>query len=408
LNLEQLEDSTPRDVAVFIDGTWNSGESRSPTNVRKLYDATLTGLHAGRLQAKLYIPGVGTRPRAEGVGLLDDLYEAHLAAHLNREFGVGGDVLRGTGGGLFGKGTKARIKAAYHTICDNFDKERGDRVFIFGFSRGAFAARSLSGFIEKVGLLFRDMVYEVDRAYELYESAKDARQDELKKYMYDLKKVGFANSESNFYLPLHFLGVWDTVGSLGLPGRAKRLSAPFTEYHQAGVPSNITRARHALALHELRASFEPLLWHSNSHPSLKQVWFAGAHADVGGGYPVPESGLSNLALKWMADEVDLAGLRLDLQSPWLTDTGGLRDVHHQIRGLFLASSPTLRNWLAKQNFDPTDGCYFHESVRDRLVQSNRQSYWSWLPCVRAALRKVDEATVPMLIQSRLYGKEFIK
>lgn len=144
-----MVDDTPKDIAVFIDGTWNRHSSPASTNVRKLYRATRTGKIAGRKQVKLYISGVGTKPVAEGEELADEEYRAHLALHLERELPTGLGPTRAATGGAFGKGTAARIKAAYSAVCDEFDRKRSDKVFLFGFSRGAFAARSLAGCFAK-------------------------------------------------------------------------------------------------------------------------------------------------------------------------------------------------------------------------------------------------------------------
>ncbi len=111
-------------------------------------------------------------------------------------------------------------------------------------------------------------------------------------------------------MPIHFIGVWDTVAAQGFPSRAKIFSAAFTEYHQTELPTNITHARHALALHELRREFEPLLWTIRSHEgqSLVQKWFAGAHSDVGGSYE--QTNWSDVALGWVANEAGINGLQL--------------------------------------------------------------------------------------------------
>jgi hypothetical protein len=167
-------------------------------------------------------------------------------------------------------------------------------------------------------------------------------------------------------------------------------------------------ARHAVALHELRANFEPLLWRDTTHRALKQVWFAGAHADVGGGYSLSESGLSDLALKWMAREVAAQGLRLDNSSPWLTPSESDANVHHEIRGMFLASFPKVRKWLSEMRTCPKSACYVHESVGARISGASRPEYSAFLPCVRSALREVDKATARMLVLSMVNGQGVIK
>jgi uncharacterized protein (DUF2235 family) len=397
----------PRDIAIFIDGTWDRARPGKSTNVRKLFEATQSGHHRGREQLKWYTPGVGSKPKTEGEGLIDLEYEAHMALYFDSEMPRGLRVARPVIGGAFGRGTSARIQAAYHVICDNFDRHRGDRLFIFGFSRGAFAARSLSGFIEKVGLLLRDHLEHVQEAYELYESGEDASQSRLAEFLYRLTGHRFANNDSPGFLPIHLLGVWDTVGSLGLPSRHQWLTAPFTEFHQVEVPPNVMHARHGLALHELRRDFEPLLWKDDGHPSLEQVWFPGAHGDVGGGYATEESGLSDAALMWMAAEAAALGLALDRGHPWLTPSAKASEVHHQIRGMFAASIPTVRAWLRMSEAADDDICHFHSSTRDYLAKKVRPIYSSRHPYVRAALRKVDELAVPRMVVSLRLGRRIV-
>lgn len=402
-----MASNTPKDIAVFIDGTWNSHGSSASTNVRKLYRATLAGKIAGRRQVKLYISGVGTKPVAEGEALADEEYRAHLALHLERELPTGLGPTRAVTGGAFGKGTVARIKAAYSAVCDEFDRKRSDKVFLFGFSRGAFAARSLAGFIEKVGLLLRERLDAVEEAYALYESGEDPSQSPLAAFLYKLTGRRMPGPDDEAWLPLHFLGVWDTVASLGLPSRLEWLSAPFTEYHQVEVPPNVMYARHGLALHELRAAFEPLLWKQGRHSDLEQVWFPGAHADVGGGYGAGETGLSDASLLWMAAEVEARGLALDRSSPWLNPLPCPPHVHHEIRGAFLPTIPSARNWLRVPTSDSDETFYFHRSAREHLFAAPRPTYAYRHPFVNAALRQVDELAAPRMVLSRLLGNRVV-
>lgn len=398
--------TSPRNIAVFIDGTWDRARPGKSTNVRKLFEAAQSGHHGGRDHVKWYTPGVGSKPQTEGEGLVDLEYQAQMALYFGSEMPRGLSVARPVIGGAFGTGTSARIKAAYHVICDNFDRQRDDRLFLFGFSRGAFAARSLAGFMEKVGLLLRDHLEHVPEAYEMYESGEDASQSRLGEFLYRLTGHRFAG-DGPYFLPVHFLGVWDTVGSLGLPSRHQWLTAPFTEFHQVDVPPNVMHARHGLALHELRRDFEPLLWKNNGHPSLEQVWFPGAHGDVGGGYPVDESGLSDAALMWMAQEAEALGMALDRGHRWLTPHAKACEVHHQIQGMFAASIPTVRAWLRMSQADAEDICHFHHSARDYLVKKVRPAYSSRHPFVRAALRRVDELAVPRMVVSRMLGRRIV-
>lgn len=403
----------PRDIAIFIDGTWNGAGARQPSNVRKLFAATLEGTRGGREQVKLYVPGVGKKPTADLGALADGDYAVALARHLRQELPLGTATLsRKHIGGVTGKGTAARIKATYHYLCSRYKHLRGDRVFLFGFSRGAFAARSLAGFVGQVGLLLASKLQHVERAYEIYEGSEDPAQTELADFLAQLTGVRVVTAESAFYLPIHFLGVWDTVGALGLPSRMAWLSAPFTEYHQVEVPPSVMTARHALALHELRGLFEPLLWAPGSHPDLKQVWFAGAHADVGGGYAIGEDGLSDTALRWMAEEASQSGLLIanDASTTWRTVWDERPPVHHEIRGLFLATWPAPRRWLSE--CDQTEGLWqshhFHRSLLNHLQSADALHHGFKLPYVNAALRSADALGLPLAVYLRLKGQEIIE
>jgi len=399
----------PRNIAVFIDGTWNRSGTRYPTNVRKLFVATPEGVVNGYEQFKLYVPGVGRKPKADFGSLADRDYEVELSRHLRREMPTGtATIFRGVVGGAFGNGTAARIKATYHYLCKNYDRRRGDRVFMFGFSRGAFAARSLAGFAGRLGLLLANKLEHVERAYEIYERSEDPAHTELADFLEKLTGRRMVTSDDEYYLPMHFLGVWDTVASLGLPSRLEWLTAPFTEYHQVEVPPSVMTARHALALHELRGFFEPLLWQPGGHTDLKQVWFAGAHADVGGGYEVGQTGLSDIALRWMAEEAKRCGLNVDESATWWTPWEASPAVHQEIRGLFLATLPLPRKWLDEAGVVNWISHHFYKSAIDYLQEADKVRYEFKHPFVNAALRHVDSLVLLKAISLRLFGQEIVQ
>jgi hypothetical protein len=162
-------------------------------------------------------------------------------------------------------------------------------------------------------------------------------------------------------------------------------------------------ARHALALHELRGAFEPMLWESGSHPDLKQVWFPGAHADVGGGYRVNEDELSNTALHWMASEAEKAGLVVDKAAVWWQQLVGQPVIHHEIRGLFLATMPSPRSWLLQQDSLCRESHRFHHSANSYLMNADKVSYTFKPAHVSAALRRVDAEAFSRAIYLALVG-----
>ncbi len=276
----------PKNIIVLCDGTWNkpdqkaSGGKPCPTNVAKLFEAICPCDADGVAQFVHYVPGVGTSWR---------------------------DRLKGGG---FGYGISDNIKSGYKAICSNY--EEGDRIFLFGFSRGAYTARSIAGLIHNMGIVRRVNIFKVDEAFAHYkDKAPEWAPGNL-----------LANRfQEEFCWPskrIHFLGVWDTVGALGAPyGVAlgwlvdKLFKCGF---HDTKLSSSVRSASHAVAIDEHRWPFRPTLWtlgSSHTNPAnFEERWFPGVHADVGGGYA--ESGLSDIALDWMADRACQRGLSLDL------------------------------------------------------------------------------------------------
>ncbi len=201
-------------------------------------------------------------------------------------------------------------------------------------------------------------------------------------------------------LPIYFLGVWDTVGALGLKGRLEVFSAPFTEYHKTELPSNVTHARHALALHELREDFAPVLWNgtspANSSQTLQQMWFAGAHSDVGGGYE--EHGYwSEAGLAWMASEASALGLQLSMASPTSAPPAD-PVVNNSISGFFATAQPIVRSSLHdpdKKYPQARDTFRAHESALKRLLLDRTTAYKAVERLVADAWDEVDELTVKL-------------
>jgi uncharacterized protein (DUF2235 family) len=199
------------------------------------------------------------------------------------------------------------VIACYRFLAQNY--EPGDEVFIIGFSRGAYTARSVAGMVGRVGLLTKVALVEerLPEAVHLYQRT-------------DMPSGAFGESVDEFKhdhchpAKVAFLGVFDTVGALGVPG-FHRLAPRF---HDVQLSHQVVRARHALAIDETRLKFAPTFWEAPSDPPgaptddprVKQVWFEGAHSDVGGGYR--KTGLSDTALLWMAREAHEAGLVFDV------------------------------------------------------------------------------------------------
>ncbi len=203
-----------------------------------------------------------------------------------------------------GQGITDSVRSGYAFIASRY--RPGDRIMLFGYSRGAYAMRSLAGLIDQVGLLQAEHATErrIARAFRFYEAGLDSEAQRA-------FAVRFCHEETL----IDFLGVWDTVKALGLPYPIlSRLAPMATEFHNHHLGPHILRAAQALALDEDRTAFKPVLWRLKPgwEGQLEQCWFPGAHADVGGqidSLPAARA-LSNLSLVWMLERAEQAGLVL--------------------------------------------------------------------------------------------------
>ena len=218
--------------------------------------------------------------------------------------GANGDPISRLLGGAFGTGLWEKIKQGYTKISHVY--EQGDEVFIFGFSRGAFTARSLAGMIAVCGLPTKNFTDDlVEIAFDAYRD-KSNRQEKLKK---------LANCDM-FNGDIKMVGVWDTMGSLGIPSAIGAIDPLFYGFLDTSLNPKIKHGYHALAIDERRAQFPPTLWTSQPAAGqvLEQVWFTGAHSDVGGGEPDDSPGktaLSDITLGWMMGKASALGLQFD-------------------------------------------------------------------------------------------------
>jgi uncharacterized protein (DUF2235 family) len=261
-------------LIVCCDGTWNRADQPAPTNVRRICQA----IDESDGQLVKYEPGVGTR------------------------------VLERIRGGAFGFGLSRNVKDCYAWLVEHY--EPGDELFLFGFSRGAFTARSLAGLVRNSGILKRENAGMVDAAYKLYRSREpgNAPREE--------NAARFRADNSHPDATIQFIGVWDTVGALGIPidGFRPPLLTKRWSFHDTTLSSKVVNAYHAISIDERRRPFAPTLWiEKPGEPpppgqTVCQVWFAGVHADVGGGYP--DRTLADIPLRWMADRAQQCGLRL--------------------------------------------------------------------------------------------------
>ena len=272
-------------IAIFCDGTWNTPDKSEngkhcQTNVVKMANALCPASTDGVAQLLYYDMGIGSE----------------------------GDLIKKVYDGATGTGISNKILQAYRFIINNY--EPGDELFLFGFSRGAFTVRSLSGLIRNSGILKIENSDQVQRAYRIYHSRKPEFQP--REVEATLFRKTFAVEETTM---IKFIGVWDTVGALGNPLYLHGFLSRRNEFHDTELSTRISNAFHALAIDEKRNDFEATLWHQQPNSKdqvLEQVWFPGVHSDVGGGYPENETGLSDIALKWMLEKAQSYNLNFDI------------------------------------------------------------------------------------------------
>ena len=273
-----------------FDGTWNRLDAACPTNVVLTAESILPLAPDGIAQLNYYDQGVGT-DRSDRIT-----------------------------GGVFGRGLTRNLADAYRNLVFNYTP--GDEIFVFGFSRGAFSARSFCGLIRNSGIVRREHAHRVGKAVELYRSRENDRAPG------GSAAQAFRADYAHPPATIAYLGVWDTVGSLGIPNHLSiaRFVNRRYRFHDCSLSSWVRSARHAVAIDESRRSFEPTLWdniealnrEAGKDPSApdapyQQKWFPGTHSAVGGGTPL--RGLSDQALDWVWSGARLAGLALDNSPP---------------------------------------------------------------------------------------------
>lgn len=382
-------------IIVLCDGTRNSPEKsypavNRPTNIVRLKRMIKMRDAGNRVQVVNYIRGIGTYSKPENVV-----------------------------GGLGGYGIERHIRQAYEFISDNYDRAAGDQIFLFGFSRGAYTVRSLAGLLHEWGIIPKDKMHQFPKVYEYYKEGKPEDPNKLFEYEKFFQDIhGMTQNEYQAFeqdrasrisalqqqghreesvrmpneavfidtksIPVWFLGVWDTVASLGYPDPIFDIVYQTErDYHQVKLPPNVSMACQALAIHELRSQFKPVLWtHCEHYQLVAQVWFPGAHSDVGGGQV--NDNLSNLSLKWMLRRAEELGLEFDSRESSKIKSKPYADIDISIDTLGWRK---LGAYLREEIGDPSKGVhqYIHRSVYDRLRFSPALKYpWRYQDDLLAA------------------------
>jgi uncharacterized protein (DUF2235 family) len=326
-----------KNIIVLCDGTANQVNVRTSTNVVRVARRLDKTDNNGVRQVVFYDPGLGTE---------------HAPGALT---GIGRSITKILGL-AFGYGLGKNLGDAYAFLMQNY--EPGDRIYIFGFSRGAYTARALTGLLSRVGLLDRGNNSLIPYVIKYYREGNDYQLNFFKKRFsrtyaltrgqvipepWEDPQSKFMKESSKGVIPVHFLGVWDTVSSIGI--FRKKTLLPDTDW----LP-NMVNGRHAVAIHEQRSQYQPELWTADTedekkhdeeakkrkdkglyqfclHQDVKTRWFPGVHADVGGGYGLSgkklanstkekeqqETALASYSLKWMIDAAKACGLRIDMK-----------------------------------------------------------------------------------------------
>lgn len=268
-------------------------------------------------QLLYYDPGVGT------VNFFGESFKNLLMYYLGKAFGWG---------------IRTNINEAYNFLMENYEED--DRIYLFGFSRGAYTARALAGMLYKCGLLRKgnqNLLPYVSNIYHTKDNMDIAR--EFKK--------GLCRECS-----VHFIGVWDTVEARGFL-RKKKI------FMNADLNPEVNFGYHALSIDEKRRTFKPFLWNEDAKTDeqvIEQVWFAGVHSNIGGWYD--ERGLSDITLKWMLEKAIEQGLIV--KNNWKNSVNPKHDdiIHNSRTGLW-------KLWPTYDRIIP-NGALIHSSVQERM------------------------------------------
>lgn len=350
-----------------FDGTWNKIDGAHPTNVARI---------------------------AQSVSRFDKKDGSPQFIYYDE--GVGTTATERLTGGMFGRGLTEKILEAYHILVLNY--EPGDEIYVFGFSRGAFTARSFVGLLRNAGIMSRRSLQHIREAVRLYvsrsaDSSPNSQRAREFRYKHcpklcvpgDMEWRAAAHpedvAEDVTELRVRYLGIWDTVGALGVPAHLKLLAGLNSahQFHDTTLSSFVERARHAVAADERRRTFEPSLWTNlddlnglrPQDPLYEQLIFPGVHSAVGGGGPV--RGLSDTALEWVFEGAKKQGLAFDLD-----DQSPIYQLIPDHRAqLFNATGKTGWDWkdwltgvgLRDRKFPDLDQTAIHPSLARRYAES---------------------------------------
>lgn len=374
-------------IVILCDGTWNEPVSQTPTNVVQIAQLMKPVDSVGVAQVPIYIEGVGT---GRGVGKLARITDRVM-------------------GGALGWGLYRNVVDAYRHLV--FLYEPGDEIYIFGFSRGAYTARSLTGLIRSTGIIPRENLFHLPEAVNRYQdknSAEDTHPNSDDSHAFRARmspEVVTSKKEQDWrkakgeaevqQLKVNYLGVWDSVGALGVPNHlliAGLLNRRKYRFHDAALSSMVLSARHAVALDERRRTFEPTHWTNIDEMNLEseapglpyqEVFFLGDHGSVGGGGDLQH--LSSISLRWVIRGAQDAGLEFDAAA--VHDLKGLADPHGPL--INKTEEPGLLTKLlrisSKDREGPKSIDHVHHTVLERWRPEAKQGRKLYRPGSLSAL-----------------------
>jgi uncharacterized protein (DUF2235 family) len=394
-----------KNIVVLSDGTGQDGGKGHDTNVYKLFR------------------------------LLEDRTDRQIVFY-DQGLGTDGTWL---GGMAFGAGIDTNILQCYQFIFDHY--QSGDKIFLFGFSRGAATVRSLASFIHYFGILPAARPELIKQAYNIYKNRKRSydqsgagdrepqgtlkffnnlvrRFNDARQYDLDDERHGesaeFIRKHPNQWVNIEFLGVWDTVPALGvvaLPGLDALLDlvpAWKHQYHNFKLRKSVKHACHALSIDDERKWFFPSVWKEyepESSQKVEQVWFGGSHTDVGGGFW--EAGFSDISLEWMVGKALEHDIRLypGSQRYWnfCIAPDATDDFHDPLSawGKVYPSGKRDKVWddQAWKTFGPP---VIHSSVFERVHPESGRDYKPWILSYRLDDEQIQAAYERWLQEEYLY------
>lgn len=285
-----------KNTVVCFDGTGDEVRATGNTNVVQMFRRLC---HDTDRQLTYYNPGVGTFSAAGAWTPLAQWFSRLM-------------------GDAFGAGMRAELHEAYQFLINHWVP--GDRLFIFGFSRGAYCARALAGMLHLIGVMRPGADNLVRYAVSNYARTKPGWADQDWHQARQFASIMSQQVAGHHSVPVTYLGLWDTVEALGILRRS--MVWPFTRE----LP-NVLAGRHAVSIDEKRRPFREYLVEPN-HSAIEEVWFAGIHSDIGGGF-LDTPRLGDIALKWIVEGGQQAGLLLrdDLPLPALTIDNATATIH---------------------------------------------------------------------------------